>query len=300
MSKNENLNRKSMSHIIKRSGLFLLGLVLCLIGIGIPINKQLLLLNSDIHDKSMIVTLIGIGLPLIIAGIGLASRPKKIYVYLISTGILIDIIAIAFFNKSYPGDWYYPVVGWIFLSYILGIILLITIIFINISSPIGDVSDDIPFYTLREKLDNAITMSENTGSQLRHFKDELEVWEVENWKSKKEIEEKYYRMTTNIFLLLDHYENFIKVDKKSEVIDRFYKNTLRILEDEGIEEIPVTKGECFDSTYHKHVASRSDKLPENTILQVSRKGYYKKGIMKEDDIILRPAEVIISNGNTEK
>ncbi len=152
------------------------------------------------------------------------------------------------------------------------------------------------FLKLRGNLEKITGQIPEIGSQLDNLRLDLEDYAAENLKNEEELKEKYYRMTDNLFLLLDHFEIHKKSGKKSGKIDWFYEKTRWILEQEGIEEIPVARGDSFDGIYHQEIRSLPHKLPDGTILEVSSKGYYIKGKTGKDDIILRPARVTVSSG----
>lgn len=152
------------------------------------------------------------------------------------------------------------------------------------------------FLKLRDNLEKISVKIPDIGSQLDSLRLDLEDYAAENLKNEEELKEKYYRMTDNLFLLLDHFEIHKKSSKKSDKIDWFYEKTRWVLEQEGIEEIPVTRGDSFNGIYHQQVSSRPHKLPDGTILEISLKGYYIKGKTGKDDIILRPARVTVSSG----
>lgn len=156
------------------------------------------------------------------------------------------------------------------------------------------------FVELRGSVDQTIALLAEAGSRLKRLQLDLEDYAAQNWEREKESEEKYYRMTISLFLLLDHLENLAKDQKKSDEIDWLHKKIRRILEDEEIEEITVEKGDHFSGIYHKHVGDRPDEVEKGTVLEVTRKGYYIRGQAQEDSVILRPAEVIVSSGPSGK
>ena len=152
------------------------------------------------------------------------------------------------------------------------------------------------FLKLRDNLEKITGQIPEIGSQLDNLRLDLEDYAAGSLKNEEELKEKYYRMTDNLFLLLDHFEIHKKSSKKSGKIDWFYEKTRWILEQEGIEEIPAARGDSFNGIYHQEISNHPHKLPDGTILEVSLKGYYKKGKTGKDDIILRPARVTVSSG----
>jgi molecular chaperone GrpE (heat shock protein) len=157
----------------------------------------------------------------------------------------------------------------------------------------------LPFVRLRDSVSQISGLLTEAGTNLEKLHLDIEDYGAKSWNQEKELEGKYYRLADSLFLLIDHLENAIKDGKKSDEIGWIYRRICRILEDEGIEEIPVKRGDQFNSTYHKHVDSRPEELPKSTVLEVTRKGYYMKDETGED-IILRPAEVVVSGGPSVK
>jgi molecular chaperone GrpE (heat shock protein) len=130
---------------------------------------------------------------------------------------------------------------------------------------------------------------------------DLEDYGAGSWNREREAKNKYLRVINSLFLILDHFENMNTNNGESDEIGWFIKMVKRILEDEGIEEIPIKVGDVFNSKYHKQVGNRTDEHEEGSILEISRKGYISKSQEgKKVVAVLRPAEVIVSNGKTEK
>lgn len=156
------------------------------------------------------------------------------------------------------------------------------------------------FPKLRDSVRQLMGLMAEARSNLERLQLDIEDYGAGSWIREKESKEKYYRMASSLFLLLDHLENLAKDKEKSDEIDWLYKRIRRILEDEGIEEIPAKKGYLFSGVYHEHVDDRAGEFPEHTVLKVVRKGYFIRGQTGTDDVILRPAEVIVSSGPPEK
>lgn len=134
-------------------------------------------------------------------------------------------------------------------------------------------------------------------ASLKSLQLDIEDYGARNWKKETESRQKYYNILNALFLFLDHLDISLKNNKNIEQIDRIYKRVASILEGESIEEIAVQKGERFDGKFHKHAGERANELAKGAILEVTRKGYFIKHTgTEEEDIILRPAEVIVSAG----
>jgi molecular chaperone GrpE (heat shock protein) len=156
------------------------------------------------------------------------------------------------------------------------------------------------FFTLRNNLESIKNRVSEAGTDLENFKLDLEDYGASSFKKEENLNEKYHRVLENLFLLIDHFEIYKKHRKKSDKINWFYEKARWVLEQEGIEEIPVTRGDIFNDFYHMQVESRPHKFPDGTILEIVSKGYYKKSSSNENDIIFRPAKVVVSNGPVKK
>lgn len=73
-------------------------------------------------------------------------------------------------------------------------------------------------------------------------------------------------------------------------VEMVLESLLNALKEEGIEEIPATKGTAYDPNVHHGVQTvpASEELPADTIVEVFQKGY------KLHDRVLRPAMVIVA------
>lgn len=199
-------------------------------------------------------------------------------------------------------DLYFALGLLVSLLYIMAIVVIIVIIRDQNKtvSPIKiDSKAPLPFSKLCDNVKQLSGLLLEAGANLGKLHLDLEDYGAKSWNQEKELEEKYLRTVYSLFLLLDHLENSAKDEKKSDEIGWIYRRTLRILEDGGIEEIPVKTGDYFSDTHHKSVKSRPDELPPSTVLEITRKGYHTKSKTGED-IILRPAEVIVSSGVSGK
>jgi len=157
----------------------------------------------------------------------------------------------------------------------------------------------VPFPELRFSMNKLSGLMAEATSDINRIFLDLEDYGAESWRRERETTKRYRRIVDSLFLLLDHLENLAVGEKKPDETEWLYTRICRILEDEAIEEIQVGKGEPFNGIYHKQVESRPDDLPRDAVLEVSRKGYFVRGQPGQDDAILRPAEVIVSNGSLE-
>ncbi len=103
-------------------------------------------------------------------------------------------------------------------------------------------------------------------------------------------------LASGILHVIDEFELALEsIDTKSETgrgVAMVFSNLLDIMRKSGLKETGA-KG-IFDPYRHEIVMARPSNEPEGTILEVVRKGYTLNGIM------LRPASVIVSKGNTEE
>ena len=102
---------------------------------------------------------------------------------------------------------------------------------------------------------------------------------------------------TLIHNVKDNFERALEVDVTEASIKEFkkgvqmiYTNFQKILTEAGVKELNC-KGELFDPTRHTALGSDfSDTVPVDHIVQVIKKAYLFR------DKVIRPAEVIVSNG----
>lgn len=126
--------------------------------------------------------------------------------------------------------------------------------------------------------------------------------EFDNYKkrTKKDIENAKglgkAEFASKILSVLDEFELAIesmKMNNEGEKgVAMVFSNFLEVLKKEGIKQID-TVGK-FDPYKHEIMLSKNSEKEEGTIIQVVRKGYTLNNIM------LRPASVIVSNGEKEK
>ena len=103
------------------------------------------------------------------------------------------------------------------------------------------------------------------------------------------------KMTEDLLPVLDAYdmafsnkEAWEKVEKNWRMgVEYIHAQLIKVLNDNGIEEIPTKVGDVFDHNIHESVENieTTEASQDNTIAQVIQKGY------KAKDKILRPARV---------
>jgi len=125
---------------------------------------------------------------------------------------------------------------------------------------------------------------------------DIETCAAKMWNGEKETRAKYHSLINSVLLWIDHFEQAARENKTGKTDEWLFRKARRILEDEGIEEISVKRGDAFDGMRHKQGGSRPDELPKDMVVELLRKGYYIKGQGKQEDVIFRPAEVMCSSG----
>jgi molecular chaperone GrpE len=103
------------------------------------------------------------------------------------------------------------------------------------------------------------------------------------------------KMTEDLLPVLDAYdmafankEAWEKVEKNWRMgVEYIHQQLIKVLNENGIEEIPTTEGNAFDPNLHEPMGNveTEDASKEHTIAKVIQKGY------KSKDKILRPARV---------
>jgi molecular chaperone GrpE len=95
----------------------------------------------------------------------------------------------------------------------------------------------------------------------------------------------------------DHFEMGLEQARRQHVrhsvvegLAMVHAQLMKVLEESGVAVIPA-EGECFDPRVHECVAHHhSDKLPENTVIRETRRGY------RLGKHVLRAAQVVVSSG----
>jgi hypothetical protein len=124
---------------------------------------------------------------------------------------------------------------------------------------------------------------------------DLEDFGVEKWRREKLLFRKLGDLAGGIFLILDH----LAVRGATEKSEGDWARKLeQLLQDAGIEEMQVSKGDAFDGLYHKHVAAADADLPKGRVVEVKRPGYVLRDTdTPKEELVLRQAEVVVSLGD---
>ena len=150
---------------------------------------------------------------------------------------------------------------------------------------------------MRSRIEKLSALVADAASNLENFQVDLVTYGAERWERERSSLERYCGLAQHLFLMLDHLEIQAKEAGGADGASRLYGKACRILEEEGIKEIAVKKGDPFDGKLHKHVGQKPDGCPAGAVIEVARKGYVMKaGLAGEGEFVLRPAEVIVSAG----
>ncbi len=147
-----------------------------------------------------------------------------------------------------------------------------------------------------EKLKNELEKKESELEELKSSHIRLQA-DFENFKKiseKQKLETIQYANEKLIEKLLDCYEDFTRVlenqteeEDLKEAVELIYKKMKKVLEDEGLEEIP-TEGEKFDINKHEALMTKDDEdYEDGDIIQEIMKGYTLK------DKILKYSKVVV-------
>ena len=161
-----------------------------------------------------------------------------------------------------------------------------------------DEAETPTYVRLQDSAEQTEGLLSEAVSNLTSLKHGLEDYWTERYEAEKGLETRYFRLIRGLLLLLDYFEDALKEHGSPEV-GWFHEQSQRLIEDEGLEVIPVSEGSVFDGRYHKYVDERPGNAPRGTIIEVTRKGYCTRNATGGSEVILRPAEVVISSGSPE-
>ena len=144
-----------------------------------------------------------------------------------------------------------------------------------------------------EKIPEKSTYS---SSDMQEFRKKCENWAIYMWQREKNLDESYNRLLDNLFLYVDHLENFSRKGIGNEQTEWAYKRMKKILYDNGFEDLYPDSTTEFTPEFHVCVGNRESKHRRGTILNVSRTGYIRNNPSCGSPIVMRRAEVIVSSG----
>ena len=281
-------------------GLSLGGLTLSLIVLAVSLSSTYI--TSDGYlERDLFVALLVFGICLTVSGVNTIIKPKNFSsAYGLILGTFYFVVVSIFLGKYFFSNLMYPLSIQIFSACLSGAILVALFALFKKSQTVQIREEKpVPFSALRDNLESTISNSENATLKLRLFKKEMEAYGAENWEKEQELEEKYFNTVMEVFQLLDHFDSLFKKDRKSKEITWLYERTSQILSHRGISEIPVNRGDVFDARYHKGIGKLTDSIPRGRISEVTRRGYFIKGLGNEDAVVLREAEVVVCDRQSE-
>lgn len=302
------------SNFLKYSGLtfFIIGIILCLIGL---IQSYLLGINlgSPRDEISKVVIKVGIGLTLIFVGMNLTLKPARRYMYLVAFGMALSLAAVTIFHTHYVKNWYYPLVSFVWLIYVFGILLLIGVIFANttkkeieikyLKGELRDLGErlkliagkkpDDEFWALKGKLNLNATKIQELQHDTQKIQRDFEDYGLRV----REERRAHDKFVDKLLQIIDACEPFLeyKISEESEIGDKaakriksIYNRLQDILETEDISAMAVSIGDDFDP--YKHEIVDGEDLSENVIIKKEKKKGYLFG-----SIVIRKAEVSVEN-----
>lgn len=137
-----------------------------------------------------------------------------------------------------------------------------------------------------------------TESKINALAADLDDFGSENWELQKTIVSAYADLAGHLFLLSDHIA-LKEVAALSEQDQLMHRKFEQIFEDCHIELLVPQKGDKFHSKYHRHAGQKPSNQKAGTVLEITRKGYQRKGFISDEPFVLRQAEVIVSAGNED-
>jgi molecular chaperone GrpE len=134
-----------------------------------------------------------------------------------------------------------------------------------------------------------LTRLREENEQLRYHVAELENKRKRMMRDQTDMVERANKqLIQKLLTVLDNFDRALEHADDPSGLEIVHKELLRVLSDEGLEEIPA-KGRRFDYHVHEAMASHEDpSVTEETVTDVYRKGYRHK------DQVLRPAMVVVA------
>lgn len=149
---------------------------------------------------------------------------------------------------------------------------------------------------LKNNIQEKETLAQDYLNHLKRLQADFENYKKREEKKKKEfIEFANQELLSKLLVIVDNLERALEstkntnnVDSIREGIEKILKEFQQILKQEGVKPI-IAKGNRFNPSKHEAVSVvETDQLPEDTITEEFRKGYYYKSK------VLRPAMVKVA------
>ncbi len=165
--------------------------------------------------------------------------------------------------------------------------------------PVGEKEEGITCEEERGESREAADELEAARQEAAEYKDKYlrAVAEMENLRKRLErhveerIEDEKRRLLSDLLTVVDDLEQAL-AHGAGEGVELVYQKLRRLLEKEGVEEMPLAVGQPFDPYYHEAVAAVPGDDPD-VVVKVVQKGYLYRGQL------LRPAKVEVSRRAAE-
>lgn len=151
---------------------------------------------------------------------------------------------------------------------------------------------------ISQLLTQSCSYAKSADSRLNAFQSRLNQYAVSTWQTAEQSQNMCLKILRDLVLLLDHLEIFQR-KVRAKYVTSLIRRIEEILLDARVEEISPDEGTGFNGARHKIVGQRKDESSTGAVLEVTRKGYMLT-IKEKSNVILRPAEVIISSNQVSR
>lgn len=282
---------------------FASGIVLCFGGILYATIQQLNLHDpQNVESIASVTATTGIGFLLIFVGTNMALRVERVYHWLLLFGSVLSFTAIIIFGMHYPGNWYYPLTGYVVSLYATGILILVGNIYfdstVGVKKPDEYTIDEEPVPLMYWKPDESARMGviqndiSNLIVQHENLKESLE---DERQNAKSDIKELLLRSLD----VLDSFDAlFKKIEQKEENVDRQTKKWLgnfrairkkleRVLSDSRVSRIESPGGKAIPDVDIVVGTVEREGIDDDTIIEYVERGYAWRGrILRKSSVIV--------------
>lgn len=238
---------------ISKSGLllFISGMILFIVDVIYSIIWRVNFSSSP-DEISYIVTIIGIGIPFVLAGINMILNPVKEnpniiirgrdyledfmnYVKgynMLLAGLTLSIMFIIFFFMSYPDGWYYPNTYIVYIFYMIGISMLIVDTFSNAANVIEKLGESNRIIKQKEDMCKEETIPDYITEFANNIKKDIDD-AVDNLSERTVSSIKKYRLDNEqLHIDVQNFRQRIekeKGDSKKYANERIIKNLMKML-----------------------------------------------------------------------
>lgn len=289
--------------------LFIIGTIISFFSILYMATVQLSL--SDLEEFQEIVTIMGIGVPLIFTGINVYLRSEIKYVNLsIAPQTLLCIAPVMFFYISFPESLQYPSIGYSVLFYSIGILMLIG----NIYNHIGNSADQIygkenskKTFNVNEDLkpiqywahEEHNKIGEIIQSEISTLIVKGEEFRADLKKEKRKAKSDLKKLLLSSLEIVDTF-NFLfkKIEPKRSAVDKQTKIWLgnfqaikrlaeRVLSEAGVTEIETPNGKAIPGLHTIITTEKNSDLEDYIIVEELEKGYlWQREVLRKSSVIV--------------